>query len=259
MLDQTTLTTLHHLHLSGMAAAWVRQEEEGMEDIPFPDRFALIVEAQRLENRNRRISRLISQASFRFPATIETIEWQGKHGITRTDFLRLAEASFLRKKQNLLLSGPTGVGKTYIAAALGRAVCEQGTAVAYTRLPELLMKLSEAQAENRYRAVMKKTASFPLVILDDWGLRRFTLEETQEVLELFEQRYDRTSTVICSQMPPSGWHELFPDPTLADAILDRVIHNALKYDISGESMRKVLAEREGALRQNGQEDPSVRL
>jgi hypothetical protein len=110
---------------------------------------------------------------------------------------------------------------------------------------------SEAQVENRYRSVMKKIASFPLSILDDWGLRRFTLEETQELLELFEQRYDRASTLICAQMPPSGWHELFPDPTLADAILDRVIHKAQRYAIDGESMRKVLVEREAVARQEG--------
>ena len=98
--------------------------------------------------------------------------------------------------------------------------------------------------ENRYGLVMKKTASVPLLILDDWGLRSFTLEESRELLELFERRYDRASTVICGQTPPSSWHELFPDPTLADAILDRVIHNAVKYALSGESMRKVLAGRE---------------
>jgi DNA replication protein DnaC len=171
------------------------------------------------------------------------------YSITRADILRLADGSFLRNKQNLVFSGPTGVGKTYIANALGRFTCGQGTAVSYTRLPELFHKLSEAQAENRYRLVMKKIASFPLLILDDWGLRRFTLEETQELLELFEQRYDRASTLICAQMPPSEWHELFPDPTLADAILDRVIHTAQRYAIGGESMRKVLAEREAAVRQ----------
>jgi DNA replication protein DnaC len=246
MLDKATVNRLHQMRLSGMAAALLRQEEEGLTDIPFQDRFALIVEAQWLEQRNRRIARLVSQASFRFPATIENIEWQGKHGITRNDVLRLADASFILRKQNIIFSGPTGVGKTYIANALGRTLCCQGTAVSYIRLPELFQNLSEAQLENRYAKVMKKLASVPLLILDDWGLRKFSLEETQELLELFERRYGRCSTVICGQTPPSSWHELFPDPTLADAILDRVIHNALKYALSGESMRKVLAGREAA-------------
>ncbi|GHV96764.1 transposase [Spirochaetia bacterium] len=243
MLDKTTLNKLHELHLSGMAAAWVRQQEEAVEDIPFDDRFALLVEAQWLEKKNSRIGRLVSQAAFRFPAAIENIEWQGKHGITRADILRLAEGSFVRKKQNIILSGPTGIGKTYIASALGRHTCSQGIAVRYFRVPDLLLKIADARLENHYTAFRKKITSVPLLILDDWGLRSFTLEETQELLELFESRYDRSSTLFCGQLPPSAWHDLFPNPTLADAILDRVIHNAAKYAISGESMRRVLAER----------------
>ena len=203
-------------------------------------------------NRKTAASRLVKAASFRFPAALEHIEWQGNHGITTNDLPRPADASFIRKNYTLILSGPAGVGKTYIACALGRTFCGQGTAVAYTRLPELFLKLSDARMENRYGLVMKKTASVPLLILDDWGLRSFTLEESRELLELFERRYDRASTVICGQTPPSSWHELFPDPTLADAILDRIIHNAVKYAISGEPMRKVLAGREA-----GREAPSA--
>jgi DNA replication protein DnaC len=246
MLDQTTLNKLHQMHLAGMAACWVRQEEQNLDPLPFADRFTLLVEAQWLEQKNRRISRLISQASFRFPASIENIAFQGKHGITRTDILRLAEGSFVRNHYNLILSGPTGVGKTYIACALGRSICVQGQAVSYLRIPDLFLTLAEAQGEYRSSTLLKKLAAVPLLILDEWGLRRFTLEETQVLLEVFEQRYDRRSTLICGQTPPSSWHDLFSDPTLADAILDRVIHNALKYSLSGESMRKVLAEKEAA-------------
>jgi DNA replication protein DnaC len=250
MLDKVTLNKLHELHLSGMAAALVRQQEERVEDIPFEDRFALLVEAEWLEKKNRRIGRLVSQASFRFPATIENIEWQGKHGITRADVLRLAEGSWIHKKQNLVLSGPTGVGKTYIANALGRHACGQGIAVRYFRVTDLFLKIADSQLENRYRSFRNKIAVTPFLILDDWGLHKFSLEETQELLELFEQRYDRSSTLICGQIPPTAWHDLFPDPTLADAILDRVIHNTIKYAIAGESMRKVLAERAESLEKN---------
>jgi DNA replication protein DnaC len=205
-----------------------------------------VVEAQWLEQKNRRIARLISQAAFRFPASLENIAWQGKHGITHTNLLRLAEGSFVRNNYNLILSGPTGVGKTYIACALGRSICVQGQAVSYLRMPDLFLNLAEAQAEHRSSTLLKKLAAVPLLILDDWGLRRFTLEETQVLLEVCEQRYNRGSTLICGQTPPSSWHDLFPDPTLADAILDRLIHNALKHSLSGESMRKVLAEKEAA-------------
>jgi DNA replication protein DnaC len=134
--------------------------------------------------------------------------------------------------------------KTYIASALGRHICGQGIAVRYFRVPDLFLKIAEARMDNHYRAFRKKISSVVLLILDDWGLRKFTLEETQELLELFELRYENASTLFCGQLPHSAWHDLFPDPTLADAILDRTIHNAVKHAISGESMRKILAERE---------------
>jgi len=245
MLDKTTLNKLHELHLSGMAAALVRQEDEHLEDIPFEDRLALLVEAEWLEKKNRRIARFVSQASFRYPASLENIEWQGKHGITKGDISRLAEGSWLRRKKNLILSGPTGIGKTYIANALGRHACSQGQAVRYYRLSDLFLEISDAQLENRYNAFRKKLTVTPLLIIDDWGLKKITLEETQELFEIFEQRYDRSSTLICSQVPPSLWHDLFVDPTLADGILDRLVHNAEKYALTGESMRKILAERDG--------------
>ncbi|WP_010263599.1 IS21-like element helper ATPase IstB [Treponema primitia] len=247
MLDKVTLNKLHELHLSGMAAALVRQQEEELEAVSFDDRFAMLVEAEWLEKKNRRIGRLISKAGFRFPASIENIEWNGKHGMAKTDILRLAEGAFIRKKQNLILSGPTGVGKTHIASALGRHACGQGIAVRYFRLPDLFLIISDVRIENRYSAFRKTIASVPLLILDDWGLRPFALEETQELLELLELRYENSSTLICGQLPPSAWHGLFPNPTLADAILDRLIHNAIRYTISGESMRKIIAERTGNL------------
>jgi DNA replication protein DnaC len=243
MLDAVTSNQLRDLHLSAIAEALQRQEEAGgMDAIPFDERFALLVEAEWLQRKNHRIGRLVSQAVFRFPATLETIAWQGKHGITKADIQRLAEGSWLKRKQNLVLSGPTGVGKTYIANALGRCACNQNIPVRYFRLPDLFLTISDAQSERRYSAFQKRLASVPLLILDDWGLRKFSLEETQELMELFEQRYDRSSTLICGQLPCSAWHELFPDRTLADAILDRIVHNALKYALSGESMRKVIAD-----------------
>jgi DNA replication protein DnaC len=251
MLDKATLNKLHELHLSGMAAAFVRQQEEkDIDTLSFDDRFAMLVEAEWLDKKNRRIGRLMREADFRFPAAVENIDFQGKHGITKADIIRLAEGSWLRQKQNLMISGPTGVGKTYVVSALGRRACARGIAVRYFRVPDLFMKISDVRIENRYPAFTKKIAAVPFLILDDWGLRKFTLEETQELLELFEQRYDRASTLICGQLPHPAWHELFPDPTLADAILDRVIHNADKYTITGESMRKVLAERSAAEKQD---------
>jgi DNA replication protein DnaC len=250
MLDKATLNKLHEPHLSGTAAAFVRQQEEkDIDTVSFNDRFTLPVEAGRLEKKNRRIGRLMKEAAFRFPAAIENIDFQGKHGMTKADAVRLAEGSRLRQKQNLIIPGPAGVGKTYTVSAPGRHACVRGIAVRYFRVPDLFLKISDARTENRYAAFRKKIAAVPFLMLDGWGLRKFSLEETREPLELFEQRHDRTPTPICGQLPHTAWHELFPDPALADAVLDRVIHNALKYAVTGESMGKVPAERSAAEKQ----------
>jgi DNA replication protein DnaC len=244
MLNKTTINQLHDLHLSAMAAAFIAQQEQpDMEAIPFEERLGLLVETEWLSKRSNRINRLIAKANFRFQAVAEDIDFIGKHGITKPDVQRLCELSYLRKKQNIIISGPTGVGKTYLANALGRAVCCQGIPVTYIRIPDLFTQLSDAQMEGRFSLIRNRLATVPLLILDDWGLRTFTLEECHEIMELFERRYDTASTIIAGQLPCSSWHDLFPDPTLADGILDRVVHNALKFNISGESMRKILAER----------------
>jgi DNA replication protein DnaC len=244
MLNKTTLNQLHDLRLPAMAAKLVEQlEHPDLDALPFEDRLALMVEAEWLAKKSSRVSRLITRAGFRFPATVEDIEYQGKHGITKADIQRLCEGSYLKKKQNVILSGPTGVGKTYLSNALGRRACYQGIAAAYIRITDFFVRLSDAQMEGRFSLVRDRIAQVPLLILDDWGLRKFTLEESHEMMELFERRYDNASTIISGQVPCSCWHDLFPDPTLADAILDRVVHNAYTFSISGESMRKVRAER----------------
>ncbi|MFP3040215.1 IS21-like element helper ATPase IstB [Treponema primitia] len=245
MLNKTTINQLHDLHLSAMAAAFIEQQEQpGPDTLPFDERLALLVEAEWLAKRSKRINRLVTQAGFRFPAVIEDIDYQGKHGISKPDVQRLCEGSYLRNKQNILITGPTGVGKTYLVSAIGRAACYQGTPVTYIRVPDFFVQLSDAQMEGRFTLLRNRLATVPLLILDDWGLRKFTLEESHEIMELFERRYDAASTIISGQLPCSAWHGLFPDPTLADAILDRVVHNAHKFNISGDSMRKTLADRD---------------
>jgi DNA replication protein DnaC len=245
MLNKTTLNQLHDLHLQAMAAKLAEQlEHPDLDALPFEDRLALLVEAEWLAKKSSRISRLIAQAGFRFPATVEDIEYPGKHGVTKADVQRLCEGSYVKRKQNVILSGPTGVGKTYLANALGRWACQQGTAVRYIRVPDFFVRLSDAQLEGRFSAVRDRIAAVPLLILDDWGLRKFSLEESHEMMELFERRYDNASTIISGQAPCGCWHDLFPEAALADAILDRVVHNAYIYNLTGESMRKIRAERD---------------
>ncbi len=245
MLENTTLNQLYDLKLKAMAQTIREQQEQpDMPALSFEERLGLAVEAEWLAKRSRRIQRHVSQADFRFPAMTEDIEYQGKHGITKQDVLRLTDGGYIKKKQNILVSGPTGVGKTYLVCALGRCACNAMVAVRYIRTADLFFEIADAQMTGKYVLFRKKLARIPLLILDDWGMRPFTLEESHEIMELFELRYQKGSTIIAGQLPHANWHELFPDPTLSDAILDRIVHNAHKFNITGESMRKTLAEKE---------------
>jgi DNA replication protein DnaC len=244
MFDNATLSHLKDLRLPAMAECFREQQSKsGIASLPFEERFALLVEAEWLNRLNKRNERLIKKAGFRIPAAIEDIDWHHKKGITKPEVLKLSLGSYIKKALNIILSGPTGVGKTYLACALGRAACTQGFQVLYVRLPDFFRWTFAAQADGRKAPFRDKCGKVPLLILDDWGLKKFSLEETGELSDLFEQRYGRASTIISGQVPFTSWHELFPDPTQADSILDRIVHTAYTYNISGESMRKSIGKR----------------
>lgn len=245
MLDRVMLNQLYEMKLTAMADKLIEQQENpDLQALSFEERLGMLVDAQWLSRRNSRIDRLIRQATFRYPAVIEDIDYTRKEVITKQDIARLEEGSFILRHQNLILTGPTGVGKTYIACALGASVCRQCIAVRYIRMQDLFYALADAQDAGNYIKTRNKLAATPLLILDDWGMRPFTMEESQELLELFELRYQRHSTIVAGQLPLASWHEIFPDPTTADALLDRLVHNAHKYNLKGDSMRKAIAEQE---------------
>lgn len=245
MLEKTTLNQLRDLRLPAMAAKLTEQQQQpDILSLSFEERFGILVDTEWMKKRGNRIDRYIRQANFRFPAVIEDIEYSGKHGITKKDVLKFSQCNYIHKKQNILVSGLTGIGKTYLVCALGRCACYQCLAVRYYRLSDLFLELSVAQLDGRYLSFRKQLSKVPLLILDDWGLKPFTDEESHEILELMELRYQNGSIIIASQLPYTNWHELFPDPTVADGVLDRVVHNSYKFDLSGESMRKILAEKE---------------
>jgi DNA replication protein DnaC len=244
MFDNATLSQLRDLRLKAMADGFREQRDSnGMASLSFEERFGLLVEAEWLRRRNKRTERLIRQADFRFPAAIEDIDFQGKKGIAKPEIIKLSLGSYIRKAQNIFFSGPTGVGKTYLACALGRAACIQGFQVIYTRLPDFFRRAFAAQADHRKTPFRDKCVKVPLLILDDWGLKKFSLEETDELSELVEKRNNQGSTIISGQGPYTSWHELFPDPTQAESILDRIIHNTHIYNVTGESMRKAIGKR----------------
>jgi DNA replication protein DnaC len=244
MLNNATLSQLRDMGLSTMASCFKEQQEKtGINSLAFEERFGILVEAEWLSRRNNRINRLIKQADFRFTAVLEDIDYTGKHGIAKPEILKLSLGNYIKKAQNIFISGPTGVGKTYLVCALGRAACTQGVQVVYTRVSDFFQKIFTSTLGFRQVSFRDKCAQVPLLIFDDWGLKKFSLEETHELSNLFERRYGRASTIISGQVPFISWHELFPDPTQADSILDRIVHNAYSYNISGESMRKTIGKR----------------
>ena len=245
MLDNATLNQLHELRLSAMAGCF--KEQQGRNDIgslSFEERFGMLVETEWLSRRNKRFSRLIRQAGFRLPAVLEDIDYTGKRGIAKPEILKLSLGTYIKRAQNVFFSGPTGVGKTYLICALGRAACAQGVQVLYTRVTDYFDVIFASPSNYRHKPLRDKFASVPLLIFDDWGLKKFSAEESHELSELFERRYGRAATIISGQIPYTAWHDLFPDPTQADAILDRIVHNAYTYNISGESMRKTLGQKD---------------
>jgi DNA replication protein DnaC len=245
MLNNATLGQLRELRLSAMADCFM--EQQGRTDISaltFEERFAFLVEAEWFHRRNKRTGRLVRQAAFRFPASIEDIDWQGKKGINKPEIIKHSLGAYIKKAQNIIISGPTGIGKTYIACALGYSACAQGTQVVYTRLSDYFQNVFDGyNGQGRKIDFRKKCSMVPLLIIDDWGLKKFSLDESAELSDLFERRYGRASTIISGQVPSSSWHELFPDPTQADSILDRIVHNAHSYSITGESMRRTIGKR----------------
>jgi DNA replication protein DnaC len=244
MLNNVTLSQLKDLRLSVMADGFKEQSEKrNISSFSFEERFGLLVEAEWLHRRNKRTERLIKKAGFRFAASVEGIDYTNKNGVSKGEIIKLSLGAYIKKAQNVFFCGPTGVGKTYLACALGQSACLQGIQVFYIRLPDFFNSLFNDLPQGRQSHFRDKCSKTPLLILDDWGLKKFSFEETAELSNLLERRYNRVSTIISSQVPFAAWHELFPDPTQAESILDRIVHNAYDYNITGESMRKTIGKR----------------
>lgn len=239
MLTHPTLEKLQTLRLSGMRKALSEQQQmPQIDSLGFEERLGLLIDREVTERENRRLETQLKKAKLRHSCCLEDLEIKASRGLDKTLILTLAACTWIARGINVLICGPTGVGKSYLACALGHKACLEGYSVLYLRLPRLFEELRLAKADGRYGKLMLGYAKTDLLILDDWGLTPMTDPQRRDLLELLEDRYGKRSTIVTSQLPVPAWHEAIGDPTLADAILDRLVHNAYKIGLKGDSMRK---------------------
>jgi len=240
MLMEPTIEKLREMKLYAMADTCVEQQQApDVTQMSFDERFGLLVDSEYLSRENRRLSRHLREAKLRITdACVENIDYPAGRKLDKQLVRQLGSCRWIQEHQNVVLTGKTGTGKTYIACALAQQACRKGYHVLYRRLPRLLEEILLARAEGSYVRFLARLARTDLVVLDDWGLVPLQNRDRQDLLEIFEDRYGMHSLVITSQLPPDAWHEYLGDPTLADAILDRVLHNAHRIVLEGPSRRR---------------------
>lgn len=239
MLTHPTQEKLLALKLNGMAKALEEQlNMTDIDDLSFEERLGLLVDREATEKENKRLTARLKKARLRQTNCVEDIDFRTPRGLDKNMVLALAGCQWIAKSQNVIITGPTGVGKTYLACALAHKACLEGYSSLYKRITKLFDELNIAKADGRYGKMMVAWAKTNLIILDDFGMAPMTADQRHDLLELMEDRYGQRSTIVTSQLPIEAWHESIGDPTIADAILDRIIHNAHKINLKGESMRK---------------------
>lgn len=239
MLTHPTVDKLQALKLNGMTAALTDQlQMPDIEELSFDERLGLLVDRELTVRDNRRLSSRLRRARLKHQAALEDIDYRHQRGLDKALLQALASCRWVKEHLNILITGPTGVGKTWLACALAQKACREGYTALYLRLPRLLQELAIAKGDGRYPKLLSMLAKTEVLILDDWGLVPMNPEQRRDLLEILEDRYGARSTLATSQLPLDKWHDLIGDPTLADAILDRLVHNAYKIDLKGASMRK---------------------
>jgi DNA replication protein DnaC len=240
MLNQPTIEKLHAMRLRAMAEAWIAQTKNPeLSSLQFDERLGMLVDAEYQTRDNRRLTRLLADAEFRYPqACIEDVEPSSARGIEKPILRQYASCSWVTEHLNMTITGPTGVGKSYLACAFGQAACRQRHRVLYRRVPRLLDELALARADGTYVRLLAKLSKMHVLILDDLGLGHLSEQQRHDLLEVLEDRYGNSSTIVTSQLDREKWHPWIGDPSLADAILDRLVHNAYKINLKGPSRRK---------------------
>jgi DNA replication protein DnaC len=240
MLSHQTAERLRQMRLWGMADAFQSQlGQPEIQALSFEERFGLLVDEEASYRDNRRLKRLLKEAKLRQQACLEDIDFSVGRGLDRQLLRSLGTGLWIRHRQNVLVTGPTGVGKTYVSCALANAACRQGFRARYYRVPRLLMELAVSRGDGSYSRLLRWLSRVDVLLLDDWGLSPLTAADGRELLEVIEDRCETGSTVVTSQLPVDQWHAVIGDPSVADAILDRLVHHAHRIELRGESMRRV--------------------
>ncbi len=243
MLTYPSLEKLKTMKLNGMARALEDQiEMRNVEELSFEERLGLLIDREYDDRMNRSLRRRLQVAKLRYQACLEDLDFSKARGLDKALILRLGEGQWIKKHHNILVTGATGVGKSFLACAFGHRACMEGYRVAYFRLPRLLRELQVAKGDGRYPKLLEKWAKMDLLILDDWGLTPLSAEHCRDLLEILEDRHQKGATLVTSQVPMELWHKTMKSATLADAILDRMFHQAYRIALKGDSKRKTKPE-----------------
>ena len=239
MLTHPMLDQLTRLGLSGMAQAFTELETSGEgATLTHADWLALLVDREVTHRRDKRLAARLRYARLRHHAVVEDVDYRAPRGLDRALFHKLANGEWIDAHDNLILCGPTGVGKSWLACALGHKACRDNRSALYQHVPKLFADLALARGDGRYARIMRSLSGVQLLILDDWGLEPLDAGARRDLYEILEERYGRRSTILTSQIPVDKWHQVIGDPTYADAILDRLVHNAHRIDLAGDSLRR---------------------
>jgi DNA replication protein DnaC len=239
MLTQQTLDKMNAMKLSGMTEAFQQQLGGGeYARLSFEERLGLLVDNEWTAREQRKLGRRLRKAKLRYPASLEDVDFKHPRALDRQQVLSLGNCGFIQSRHNLLITGPTGIGKSYLACAFVERACRRGYNAAYLRLPRLLQQLAVARGDGSYARILERLARFDLLAIDDWLLAPLRDPERRDLVEVIEDRSERASTLIASQLSAKDWHAGIGDPNLADAICDRLLHNAHRLDLKGPSMRR---------------------